>query len=327
MPDCSVMAQALVKSGWIPSIRLSVRNASVSVISAIAMAVLAGHYPAHSQGYDVVPPLPAGVIPVPGGAVPQAPVSGQQYVVFVNGSSEELLNRVRIVEPTAFRTTFQGQSVIQAGRFSYSTNAQQRVADLAAQGVTAQMAEAPTAQPYYAQTPAPPSNTYASSGQLPPLPGVTVISPQTATGLPALPPPTQIPPTQMPANQMTPIQIPPNAGGGNVEFGQQLSYAAPATPNAYPVNVPPPTGTAMAAPITPTNAPYYVVIPTAMANLQALSNQVIQLGTPADRVQARTEPRGPHVAVGPFADRSLAERWSGFYREAGIGDSRVFYQR
>ncbi|NJL46542.1 MAG: hypothetical protein HC929_02235 [Leptolyngbyaceae cyanobacterium SM2_5_2] len=322
------MAQALAKSGWISSIRPYVRNASIGLVSAIAMGILAGPQPAQGQGYDVVPPLPAGVIPVPGSAVPQAPVGGQQYVVFVNGSSEELLNQVRMVEPTAFRTTFQGQTVIQAGRFSYSTNAQQRVADLAAQGVTAQMAEAPAAQPYYAQTPVAPGNVYASNGQLPPLPGVTVIPPQTATGLPALPPPTQIPPTQMPPTQMTPMQVPPNTGGGNVEFGQQLSYAAPATPNAYPVNVPPPTGTALATPGIPSETrPTMMVIPTATANLQTVANQVIQMGTPADRVQARTEPRGPHVAVGPFADRGLAERWNSFYREAGLSDSRVFYQR
>ncbi len=327
MPDSSVMAQALAKSGWMASIRPGVRTAAVGLVSALAVGALGGYSPAYGQGYDVVPPLPAGVIPVPGSAVPQAPVGGQQYVVFVNGSSEELLNQVRLVEPTAFRTTFQGQSVIQAGRFSYSTNAQQRVTDLAAQGVTAQMAEAPAAQPYYAQAPASPGNVYASNGQLPPLPGVTVIPPQPSSGLPALPPPTQIPPNQMPPTQMVPMQVPPSTGGGNVEFGQQLSYTAPATPNAYPVNVPPPTGTAMAAPVAPVNAPYYVVIPTSTANLQTLSNQVIQLGTPADRVQARTEPRGPHVAVGPFADRGLAERWNAFYREAGLEGSRVFYQR
>jgi hypothetical protein len=51
------------------------------------------------------------------------------------------------------------------------------------------------------------------------------------------------------------------------------------------------------------------------------------LGTPADRVQMRTAPRGPHVAVGPFADRGLANQWSNFYRDAGLSSSRVFFQR
>jgi hypothetical protein len=76
-----------------------------------------------------------------------------------------------------------------------------------------------------------------------------------------------------------------------------------------------------------TSAPYYVVIPTDASNLGTLSSRVIQLGTPADRVQQRTEPRGPHVAIGPFADRGLANRWNDFYREAGLGNSRVFFER
>lgn len=266
-----------------------------------------------AQGYDVVPPLPAGVIPVPSSGMSQPPASGQQYVVFVADTSDTTLRQVQMVEPTAFRTTFQGRSVIQAGRFNHSANAQQRVNDLSSRGVSAQMSSAPAAQPVFAQPSAMPTNVYASSGELPPLPGVTVIPPGGVEGLPALPPP--------------PGQI------GTTEFGQQLTAVAPASPsNAYPMTTPPPaTGTtAMAAPAqspAEPSAPYYVVIPTSAANLQTLSAQVIQMGTPADRVQARTEPRGPHVAVGPFADRGLAERWSSFYRSSGIGGSRVFFQR
>jgi hypothetical protein len=84
----------------------------------------------------------------------------------------------------------------------------------------------------------------------------------------------------------------------------------------------------MASPaVVPSSAPYYVVIPTSSSNLQVVSAQIIQLGTPADRVQMRTAPRGPHVAVGPFADRGLANQWSNFYRDAGLSSSRVFFQR
>jgi hypothetical protein len=311
MQGYSVGAKVLAQSCWMTRMRPSARLAALGLVSAVAIAGLTSHGPAHGQGYDVVPPLPAGVIPVPSSTMPQAPVSGQQYVVFVTDTSEATLRQVQMVEPTAFRTTLQGQSVIQAGRFNHSANAQQRVNDLSARGVRAQMSAAPAAQPYYAQTPALPNNVYASSGGLPPLPGVTVIPPQGAGGLPVLPPPAQIPPTS-----------------GNVEFGQQLAYTVPATPNAYPVNVPPPSGTAMVpANAAPASAPYYVIIPASTANLPTISAQVIQLGTPADRVQTRTEPRGPHVAVGPFADRGLANRWSDFYRDAGIANSRVHFQR
>lgn len=295
----------------------SARRAGLGLLSAVAVVSLVGHGSAQGQGYDIVPPLPAGVMPVPISPIPQAPASGQQFVVFVNDTSEATLRQVQMVEPTAFRTTFQGQSVIQAGRFNHSANAQMRVNDLASRGVSAQMSAAPAAQPVFAQTPALPGNVYASSGTLPPLPGVTVIPPG-GSGVSPLPTPT----SQMPPVSQT-------SASGNVEFGQQLSYTAPASPaNSYPVNMPPPSSTAMASPAADsTSAPFYVVIPTSAGNLQSLSAQVIQLGTPADRVQVRTAPRGPHVAVGPFADRGLANQWNNFYRDAGLSSSRIFFQR
>lgn len=292
------------------------RRAGLGVLAALALTSVVGQGSAQAQGYDIVPPLPAGVVPVPSSPMPQAPASGQQFVVFVNDTSEATLRQVQMVEPTAFRTTLQGRPVIQAGRFNHSANAQVRVNDLASRGVSAQMSAAPAAQPVFAQMPTMPNNVYAASGTLPPLPGVTVIPPGGA-GVSTLP---------MPSVQPPPVS--PSASG-NVEFGQQLSYTAPASPaNSYPVNMPPPSGsTAMATPATVPNAPFYVVIPTAESNLQAVSAQVIQLGTPADRVQMRTAPRGPHVAVGPFADRGLANQWNNFYRDAGLSSSRVFFER
>ena len=262
-----------------------------------------------TQGFEAVPPLPAGAMPVPGAALPQVPTSGQQYLIYVNDTSDATLSQVRMVEPTAFRTTFQGRSVIQAGRFNMTGNAQQRIADLGTLGVRAEMAQVAAAVPYYAQTSALPNNVYASNGDLPPLPDAAFPQgPGAAVPVPALPPGM--------------AQVPP--APGNVEFGQELNYGVPPAPSGG-VTIPPPAG---APPATESfSAPYYVVIPTDSSNLGTLSNQVIQLGTPADRVQQRTSPRGPHVAVGPFTDRALANRWNDFYRDAGIGNSRVFFQR
>lgn len=291
------------------------RRAGLGILSALTLASVMGQGSAQAQGYDIVPPLPAGVVPVPVSPMPQTPTSGQQFVVFVNDTSEATLRQVQMVEPTAFRTTFQGQPVIQAGRFNHSANAQMRVNDLASRGVSAQMSAAPAAQPVFAQTPTMPNNVYAASGTLPPLPGVTVIPPGGSV-------------STLPMPSVQPPPVSPSASG-NVEFGQQLSYTTPASPaNSYPVNMPPPSGsTAMATPAEVPNAPFYVVIPTAESNLQAVSAQIIQLGTPADRVQMRTAPRGPHVAVGPFADRGLANQWNSFYRDAGLSSSRVFFER
>lgn len=280
-------------------------------IAIAAAAVISTASQGMAQGYEVVPPLPAGAVPVPGAAMPQqVPTSsGQQYLIYVSDTSEATLSQVRLVEPTAFRTSFQGRSVIQAGRFNMTGNAQQRITDLGALGVRAEMAQVAAAVPYYSQTAALPNNVYASNGDLPPLPDAAL--PQaavTAVPVPALPPGV--------------AAVPPTAG--NVEFGQELNYGVPAAPPAGEIMAPPTS----APPMTESaNAPYYVVIPTDASNLGTVSSQVIQLGTPPDRVQQRTEPRGPHVAVGPFADRGLANRWNNFYRESGLGNSRVFFER
>lgn len=281
-------------------------------IVAAAVVVVAAP-PGLTQGYEVVPPLPAGAVPVPGATLPQGPSSGQQYLIYVTDTSDATLNQVRLVEPTAFRTTFQGQSVIQAGRFNMTGNAQQRVTDLGALGVRAETAQVAAAVPYYAQTAALPNNVYASNGTLPPLPDAALPQAPGSSGVP------------VPVLPPTVGQVPPTAG--NVEFGQELNYSVPPAPGGGvsipPPNAAPPSSQAASVP----NAPYYVVIPTGAGDLGSVSNQVIQLGTPPDRVQQRTAPRGPHVAVGPFSDRGLANRWNDFYHEAGLGNSRVFYQR
>lgn len=290
------------------SVGLPLKVATVVAIATAAMVGTASQ--GLTQGYEAVPPLPAGAMPVPGAAVPQqVPTSGQQYLIYVTDTSEATLSQVRQVEPTAFRTSFQGRSVIQAGRFNMTGNAQQRITDLGALGVRAEMAQVAAAVPYYSQTAALPNNVYASNGDLPPLPDAAFPqAPVAAVPVPALPPGV--------------AQVPPTAG--NVEFGQELNYGVPTVPPAGAIVAPPMAAPPMAA---PANAPYYVVIPTDAANLGTLSSQVIQLGTPPDRVQQRTEPRGPHVAVGPFADRGLANRWNDFYHQAGLSNSRVFFSR
>jgi hypothetical protein len=316
---------AIERSGIVNRTRSGRRLGQLAVQTTVTTAIagvvtVLGIAPAGlTQGYEAVPPVPAGAVPIPGAALPQTPASGQQYVIYVNDTSEATLNQVRLVEPTAFRTTFQGQSVIQAGRFNMSGNAQQRVTDLAALGVAAEMAQVAAAIPYYAQTAPLPSNVYASTGNLPPLPDAALAQAPNSGGVPV--------PTLPPAAS----QVPP--APGNVEFGQELNYGIPNSAPNSGIPVEPPGGAVMPPPTSapptasPASAPFYVVIPTASGDLGTVSNQVIQLGTPPDRVQQRTSPRGPHVAVGPFSDRGLANRWNSFYREAGLSNSRVFYER
>ncbi|MEH2057488.1 MAG: hypothetical protein V7K97_15260 [Nostoc sp.] len=77
---------------------------------------------------------------------------------------------------------------------------------------------------------------------------------------------------------------------------------------------------------------YYVAIPTTSEQLSAIAAQIRQniaqfsqgLGR-SGGVLERTQPRGPHVAVGPFADRFQAEEWNKYLRNLGYANARVYY--
>ncbi len=77
---------------------------------------------------------------------------------------------------------------------------------------------------------------------------------------------------------------------------------------------------------------YFVAIPTTREDLPAIAAQVRQtlarfsqdLGR-SGGVLERTQPRGPHVAVGPFADRVQAQEWNKYLRNIGYKDARVYY--
>ncbi|MEH2338041.1 hypothetical protein [Nostoc sp.] len=76
---------------------------------------------------------------------------------------------------------------------------------------------------------------------------------------------------------------------------------------------------------------YYVVIPTTQQELPAITEKIRQnialysqdLGRGG--VHKKTQPRGPHVAVGPFPERFQAEEWNKYLRHIGYGNARVYY--
>ncbi|MCC5621343.1 hypothetical protein [Nostoc sp. CHAB 5715] len=77
---------------------------------------------------------------------------------------------------------------------------------------------------------------------------------------------------------------------------------------------------------------YYVVIPTTQEQLPAIAEQIRQNLTRFSQdlgrsggVLERTQPRGPHVAVGPFSDRFQAGEWNKYLRNIGYKNARVYY--
>ncbi|MBD0334819.1 MAG: hypothetical protein ICV62_04975 [Cyanobacteria bacterium Co-bin13] len=306
-------------SGLIPSMTpvlalLLLTGGTVSLSQTAASAQSAATMLA--QVYDVPLPTPGLGLEVPSyPAPPPTPnayanagglPTGEQYIVYVSGSDPLLLDQLRSIEPEAFETSHQGQSVIQVGRYSVYQNAQQQVSTLSSQGIGAQIAQVGAVVPTYGQLPTPPPTAYISSGDLPPLPVV----PGPQGSIPVVPVPTV-----------------PTAAAPNVEFGQPPSvYSGPTSGNEMPLPPSSPPTTAAVVPPATAGAPFYVVIPAATQDLPAISSRLVELGTPADRVQQRQSRLGPNVAVGPFNDRGLAERWRGYFREAGYGSSRVVYE-
>ncbi len=261
-----------------------------------AMAVPAVEAVRVSQALPTpLPPLPAETSVGTTGA--------EQYLVLINGNSDLLLQQVRQVEPGAFINYVGGQSVIQAGRFNSYQNAQVRADELASFGIGADVQATDFAGAPIAVTPlADYDLAYVEPVPTSPVPASTVAA--------------------------TPSSI---------EFGQAAPFGSAAPTTA--ATLPPPTPTSVSptsvspppltTPITnnqPLESGYFVVVPGSTAELQTIVSQVIALGAPASIVSARSAPRGPHVAVGPYTDHGIAQEWSNYLRDSGVPGARVHFE-
>lgn len=277
---------------------------------------LPNHFLLSQQIVDGLPPPPPvifGQEAAPGGQSPSvqapqlpaaSPQAAGQYAVVVNGDSPLLLSQVRTISPNAAIQDNQGQRYILAGLFSNAGQAQQQVAALAAQGIGAQVLSAsgqayPTAS-NQAASGGPSGQAYAATPQM---------APSSAT--PDVPPPDLLPVAPVPREVEFGQPPPPPEGS----LPDSTTPAAPSQGNAPPVPQDP--------------RQFFVVIPGKEDDLPAISNQVIRLGDSygiAQLVQESNKPRGPHVQVGPFVDRSAADRWTRYFRQFGL-DARIYYAR
>lgn len=76
---------------------------------------------------------------------------------------------------------------------------------------------------------------------------------------------------------------------------------------------------------------YYVTIPGALEELRSIAVRITQLASGLNvqerSIQERSAPLGPHVLVGPFVDRGVANRWNRYFQNFGLLDARVYYRR
>lgn len=107
---------------------------------------------------------PVAVRPTPGSpSTPATPnpatPNGGAFRVIVPVAGPTTLPQVRAVEPSAFRTTLNGQAVVQAGVFQEQQRAEELRQTLMAARLSAQVVSGNAALPSPAPTPTPPSNT------------------------------------------------------------------------------------------------------------------------------------------------------------------------
>lgn len=181
------LGSCLYRRGTILSRVVSVSSASVllaggwtGLMPTLGWADDQGEPRQVAQSLGTLPPLPpsasAAPATVPVSVVNSTNSTGRRYLVYVNGDSPLLLDQVRLIEPTAFRKNYQGNSVIQTGLFDSPQNAQNQVNQLASQGIGATIAEveatALVTRVGVVDMPPPPS--VSSGGTLPPVPVTAV---------------------------------------------------------------------------------------------------------------------------------------------------------
>ena len=116
--------------------------------------------------------------------------------------------------------------------------------------------------------------------------------------------------------------------GRNVPLGNNNALGQP-NPTNFPSSTFPstvPDNNSRDGNQAPNTTPYFVIIPSSLESLPSLAGQVVNFGISQELVRQREEPRGPHVIVGPFADRGLAQQWEDYLRNEGL-DARVYFEK
>ena len=273
------------------------------------------------QLIDGLPPPPPftpsdlSSFPAPPGVGSGPDAGSDLFMVYVNGSSPLLLEQVRQVQPDALIQEYEGQPIILVGAYDSSSRAEQQIAALENQGISATVTSVPNLV-FEPQIPA--HSGFAAIPDLPPAAENTRIDPT----LPAA----TLPPAVQPAQTLSsPSAALPAATVSATPPGREIEFNTVPRPAASSVPAPSTTRVARVE-ATTSDSSYYIVIPGDSDELPSVREQILMLGARQDAVSQREEPLGPHVLVGPFVDRQSASRWNRFLRGFGM-NARVYYRR
>lgn len=76
-----------------------------------------------------------------------------------------------------------------------------------------------------------------------------------------------------------------------------------------------------------TQESYFVLIPAAPIDLQPIAETAVALGVPENSIIIQDLAVNPFVAVGPFANETLAQEWEAYLTQSGISGARVYFGR
>lgn len=137
------------------------------------------------------------------------------------------------------------------------------------------------------------------------------------------------------AGQISPGVV-PTSPDGTLPPGTELTFVPlelPTLTRPIAIDTPPPPAEATATLIPTTQldrtlgGEFYVVVPGRQRRLPRIETKVRRrLNEPSIPVNLRNAPFGPHVAIGPFAQREEAEQWQEKLRSEGIKKARVEQQ-
>lgn len=70
---------------------------------------------------------------------------------------------------------------------------------------------------------------------------------------------------------------------------------------------------------------YFVLIPAQQNQLFPIAEDVVSLGVPSQSITIQSATANPFVAVGPFANQTLAQQWENYLQNSGLSRAVVYY--
>ncbi len=288
--------------------------------------------------------------------IPVSVLAQQQYGVYVNGDSPLLLEVVQQVQPGAIVQKYRNRRIIDAGIYFNQTEAEQVLLNLRRNGITGQIIMFKPGENFSNTNPAipiviPPERTDVEiletsipSGILPLTTDLGLFQVYVSPSTISLSEVRRLYPNAktLTYNGQLVIQVASFVNRSNaLEAQQQLLLqgisasvinstadlqaflasipSIPSIPN-FPPSFPPNNNLGLSS-----VPDYFVIIPSQSNQLFPIADNIIRLGIPSQSVIIRNAAAPPFVAVGPFANQTLALQWENYLRTSGLSSAIVYF--